>query len=90
MAGKNTNLLVISTSIFIIDGALLKINATVLVLISLRLQAEKYTILFTVFVLTSRRLFGLVCAGSGRSHPTLFGPMDLMSATLHSGIPGSH
>ena len=89
MAGKNTNLLVISTSICIIDGALLKVNATVLVLISLRLQAEKYTILFTSFAFTSRRLFGLVC-GSGWSYPTLFGPMDPISVTLPSGIPGSH
>ena len=89
MAGKNTNLLVISTSICITDGALLKVNATVLELISLRLQAEKCTILFTDFVFTSRRLFGLVC-GSGRSYPTLFGPMDLISVTLPSGINGSN
>ena len=89
MAGKNTNLLVISTSICIIDGALLKINVTVLVLNSLRLQAEKYTILFTSFAFTSRRLFGLVC-GRGRSYPTLFGPMDLISVTLPSGIQESH
>ena len=84
MDGRNTCLLATSTSTDRVDGPMLEVFVSVLVLILLRLPVGMYIILCSLSEYINRLTPGLVC-GSGKDHVTLSGQVGHLLATLAFG-----